>query len=202
MAQRTKPRTRKTAARTAATPAAKVTVREAAVEILTRAGQPLKAATLADAVLKVPGIGVKAKNPKASVLAQLAGLHAHGGPIERVAPGTYTLRTAAPVAGGNGRTPGYRVNNRIAGVRKQLKGELAKEQPDVLKVRRYVERLNQLMAQRAELHDQPVPEPLPIAEDDGPRLAQHEVTPIEEPAAPRLERRSILKRLKDTLVAP
>jgi len=70
----------------------KKTVRQAAVEVLRRAGEPLKADEIGRRVLKVKGVELTGKTPLASVSALLAVENKKGGVFERVAPGTYRLR--------------------------------------------------------------------------------------------------------------
>jgi hypothetical protein len=69
------------------------TARQAAVEVLGRAGEPLKSAEIARRVLEVEGVRLAGKTPAATIAAMLAVENKKpDGLFVRVAPGTYTLR--------------------------------------------------------------------------------------------------------------
>ena len=73
----------------------KKTARQAAVEALTQAGEPLKTAEIVERVLKTPGVKLAGKTPAATIAAILAIENAKpDGLFVRTAPGTYTLRIA------------------------------------------------------------------------------------------------------------
>ena len=75
------------------TPGKGKTARQAAVEVLGRAGEPLKSAEIASRVLEVKGVRLVGKTPAATVAAMLAVENRKpDGLFVRVAPGTYTLR--------------------------------------------------------------------------------------------------------------
>jgi len=67
--------------------------RQAAVEVLRRAGEPLNTAEIARRVLEVKGVSLTGKTPAATVAAMLAVENGKpDGLFVRVAPGTYALR--------------------------------------------------------------------------------------------------------------
>ena len=69
------------------------TARQAAVEVLQRAGEPLKSDEITRRVLAVKGVRLAGKTPAASVAAMLAVENKKpDGLFVRTAPGTYTLR--------------------------------------------------------------------------------------------------------------
>ncbi len=69
------------------------TARQAAVEVLREAGEPLKSAEIARRVLEVKGVRLAGKTPEATVAAMLAVENKKpDGLFVRVAPGTYALR--------------------------------------------------------------------------------------------------------------
>ena len=69
------------------------TAKQAAVEVLGRAGEPLKSDEIARRVLEMKGVKLAGKTPAASVAAMLAVENKKsGGLLVRTAPGTYTLR--------------------------------------------------------------------------------------------------------------
>jgi len=69
------------------------TAKQAAVEVLQRAGEPLKSDEITRRVLQVKGVRLVGKTPAASVAALLAVENKKpDGLFVRVAPGTYTLR--------------------------------------------------------------------------------------------------------------
>ena len=75
------------------TPNRATTARQAAVEVLRLAGEPLKSAKIARRVLEVKGVRLAGKTPAASVAAMLAVENKKpDGLFVRTAPGTYTLR--------------------------------------------------------------------------------------------------------------
>jgi hypothetical protein len=70
-----------------------MTARQATVEVLRRAGEPLKSAEIARRVLEVKGVRLEGKTPEAKVAAMLAVENKKPeGLFVRVALGTYTLR--------------------------------------------------------------------------------------------------------------
>jgi hypothetical protein len=71
------------------------TAKQAAVEVLRRAGEPLKADEIGKRVMKVKGVKLAGKTPLATISAMLAVENKKGGLFERTAPGTYRLREAA-----------------------------------------------------------------------------------------------------------
>ena len=71
----------------------KLTAKQAAVEVLRRAGEPLKADEIGKRVLKLKGVQLRGKTPIATVNAILASENKKpDGLFTRTAPGTYTLR--------------------------------------------------------------------------------------------------------------
>jgi hypothetical protein len=75
------------------TPSKAKTAKQAAVEVLGRAGEPLKSAEIAGRVLEVRGVSLAGKTPAATVAAMLAVENKKAdGLFVRVAPGTYALR--------------------------------------------------------------------------------------------------------------
>lgn len=75
------------------TPAPSRTARQAAVEVLQRAREPLKAAEIARRVLEVEGVRLAGKTPAATVAAMLAVENKKPeGLFVRTASQTYTLR--------------------------------------------------------------------------------------------------------------
>jgi hypothetical protein len=71
----------------------RLTAKEAAVEVLRRAGEPLKADEIGKRVLKLKGVRLGGKTPLATVSAILASENTKpDGLFTRTAPGTYTLR--------------------------------------------------------------------------------------------------------------
>ena len=72
------------------------TAKQAAVEVLKGAGEPLKADEIGRRVLQVQGVELKGKTPLATMAAILAVENKKpDGLFERVAPGTYRLRAEA-----------------------------------------------------------------------------------------------------------
>ena len=70
-----------------------ITARQAAVEVLQRAGEPLKSDEITRRVLAVKGVRLAGKTPAASVAAMLAVENKKSdGLFVRVVPGTYALR--------------------------------------------------------------------------------------------------------------
>ena len=70
-----------------------ITARQAAVEVLRGAGEPLKSAEIARRVMEVKGVRLVGKTPAATVAAMLAVENKQpDGLFPRVAPGTYALR--------------------------------------------------------------------------------------------------------------
>ncbi len=70
-----------------------LTARQAAVEVLRSAGEPLKSAEHARRVLEVEGVRLAGKTPAATVAAMLAVENKKpDGLFVRTAPGTYALR--------------------------------------------------------------------------------------------------------------
>ena len=75
------------------TPNRATTARQAAVEVLRRAGEPLKSAEIARRVLEMKGVRLAGKTPAATVAALLAVENKKAdGLFVRVAPGLYALR--------------------------------------------------------------------------------------------------------------
>jgi hypothetical protein len=71
----------------------KLTAKEAAAEVLRRAGEPLKADEIGKRVLELKGMQLRGKTPIATVSAILASENTKpDGLFTRTAPGTYTLR--------------------------------------------------------------------------------------------------------------
>ena len=69
------------------------TAKQAAVEVLRRAGEPLKADEVGRRVLKVRGVELKGATPLATISAMLAVENKKpDGLFVRTAPGTYALR--------------------------------------------------------------------------------------------------------------
>jgi HB1, ASXL, restriction endonuclease HTH domain len=69
------------------------TAKQAAVEVLKRAGEPLKTTEIAERVLKTQGVQLAGKTPGATIAAILAvESKKPDGLFIRTAPGTYTLR--------------------------------------------------------------------------------------------------------------
>lgn len=69
------------------------TAKQAAVEALREAGEPLKLKELVERVLAAPGVELKGKTPGATIAAILATENTRAdGLFERTAPGTYRLR--------------------------------------------------------------------------------------------------------------
>ena len=69
------------------------TAKQAAVEVLRRAGEPLKSDEITSRVLAVKGVRLAGRTPAASVAAMLAVENKKpDGLFIRTAPGTYTLR--------------------------------------------------------------------------------------------------------------
>jgi hypothetical protein len=77
--------------------ATRVTAKAAAVEVLRRAGEPLKADEIGKRVLKQKGVRLGGKTPLATVAAILASENKKpDGLFTRTAPGTYALREQKP----------------------------------------------------------------------------------------------------------
>jgi hypothetical protein len=76
-----------------ATSTKKVSAREAAAQVLRRAGKPLKTAEIVEQVLKTKGAKLGGRTPAARIAAILAVENKKpDGLFRRTAPGTYTLR--------------------------------------------------------------------------------------------------------------
>jgi hypothetical protein len=77
--------------------ATRVTAKVAAVEVLRRAGEPLKADEIGKRVLKQKGVQLRGKTPLATVAAILASENKKpDGLFLRTAPGAYALRGQKP----------------------------------------------------------------------------------------------------------
>ena len=71
--------------------------KQVAIDVLRKAGQPLRASEIAKRVLASGRCaGLKGKTPEATISAMLAVGSKPGGPFSRVDKGTYTLADAAP----------------------------------------------------------------------------------------------------------
>ena len=69
------------------------TAKQATVEVLRRAGEPLKTAEIAKRLLEVKGVSLAGKTPAATIAAMLAVENKKpDGLFVRTAPGMYTLR--------------------------------------------------------------------------------------------------------------
>ena len=74
------------------------TAKQAAAEVLKRAGEPLKAGEIGRRVLQVKGVELKGATPLATIAAILATENKKpDGLFVRTAPGTYTLREQVEV---------------------------------------------------------------------------------------------------------
>lgn len=71
----------------------KMTAKQAAYDVLRRAGEPLQAGEIGRRVLQVKGVELKGKTPLATIAAILAVENKKpDGLFVRTAPGTYTVR--------------------------------------------------------------------------------------------------------------